>query len=104
MQRATPDPPREALYVDALATGRPHRRCGVGRALLAAAEDEARSRSLIRIGLETEVDNIAARGLYETCGFVAGPEGPRVRGLPRYVRYVKELGAITTHRASSART
>jgi ribosomal protein S18 acetylase RimI-like enzyme len=94
MQRATPEPARESLYVDAIATGRSFRRLGIGRALLAAAEQEARDRGLIRIGLETEVTNTPARGLYESCGYVAGPEGARVPGLPRYVRYVRELGAL----------
>jgi len=93
MQRATPVPPRESLYVDALATAPAFRRSGVGRALLAAAEEHARRHGLIRVALETEVTNAPARALYESCGFVAGAEGPRVRGVPRYIAYVRELGA-----------
>ena len=39
MQRAIPESPPEALYIDALATAPEFRRQGVARALLAAAED-----------------------------------------------------------------
>ena len=102
MQRATPQPAHESLYVDAIATAPTFRRLGVGRAMLAAAEQEARDRGLIRVGLETEVTNTPARGLYESCGYVAGPQGARVPGLPRYVRYVRELGAIGGDRARRA--
>jgi GNAT superfamily N-acetyltransferase len=93
MQRAIPGSRGEALYVDALATAPEHRRHGVARALLAAAEDEARRLGLIRISLETEVANEPARRLYESCGFLATAEGRRVRGVPRFVSYQRELGA-----------
>ena len=93
MQRATPAPPRESLYVDALATAPPFRRRGVASALLGAAEEQARRHGLVRVALETEVTNAPARALYERCGFVAAAEGPRVRGVPRYIAYVRELGA-----------
>ena len=93
MRRALPASPREALYVDALATAPDYRRQGVARALLAAAEVEARRIGLIRIALETEVDNNPARRLYESCGFVSASDGRRVRGVPRFVSYVRDLGA-----------
>ena len=92
MQKALPESPREALYVDALATAPDHRRRGVARSLLAAAAEESRSIGLIRVCLETEVDNTPARTLYESCGFVAAAEGRTVRGVPRFVSYVQELG------------
>ena len=44
-----------------------------------------------RVSLETEVDNEAARALYERCGFEPGEAGRQLRGLPRYVAYVKHL-------------
>jgi GNAT superfamily N-acetyltransferase len=66
-------------------------RRGVGRALLAAAEDRAGRLGLGRVSLETEVDNDPARSLYESCGFTPGEVGRPLRGLPRYVAYVKLL-------------
>jgi ribosomal protein S18 acetylase RimI-like enzyme len=93
MQRAIPESPREALYVDALATAPEFRRRGVARALLAAAEEEARRQGLIRVCLETEADNRPARRLYKSCGFVVVADGRRVRGVPRFVSYVREIGA-----------
>ena len=93
MQRAIPEAPREALYVDALATAPEYRRRGVARALLTAAAEEARPLGLIRVCLETEVANEPARRLYESCGFIATAEGRRVRGVPRFVSYVREIGA-----------
>ena len=93
MQRAVPDAPLEALYVDALGTAPEYRRQGVARALLATAEQEARQFGLIRVGLETEVSNTAARNLYESCGYLPSAQGRRVRGLPRFLSYVREMGA-----------
>ncbi len=103
VQRATPGPPREAMYVDALATAPAFRRRGVGRALLAAAENEARDFGLIRVALETEVTNAPARALYERCGFLAGAHGRRVRGVPRYVGYVRELSAVRSMTGATRR-
>ncbi len=93
MRRALPRSAPEALYVDALATAPDYRRQGVARALLAAAEAEARRIGLIRICLETEVENTPARSLYESSGFVLRAEGRRVHGVPRFVSYVREIGA-----------
>ena len=94
MRRAIPESPREALYVAALATAPEFRRRGVARALLDAAADEARRLGLIRICLETEADNVPARRLYESCGFLLAAHGRRLRGVPHFVSYVRELGAI----------
>jgi GNAT superfamily N-acetyltransferase len=91
MERATPAPAAESLYIDALGTAPAFRRRGVARALLAAAEDRARHLGLGRVSLETEIDNEAARALYESCGFQPGQVGRQLRGLPRYVAYVKHL-------------
>ena len=91
MERATPAPAAESLYVDALGTAPAFRRRGVARALLTAAEGRARDLGLGRVSLETEVDNEAARALYERCGFEPGEAGRQLRGLPRYVAYVKHL-------------
>jgi ribosomal protein S18 acetylase RimI-like enzyme len=43
---------------------------GIGRALLAAAEDEARRRGLPYISLMVTEDNAAARAIYERAGYV----------------------------------
>jgi ribosomal protein S18 acetylase RimI-like enzyme len=91
MERATPAATADSLYVDALGTAPEYRRRGVGRALLAAAEDRAGRLGLGRVSLETEVDNDPARSLYESCGFTPGEVGRPLRGLPRYVAYVKLL-------------
>ena len=95
MERATPAPAAESLYIDALGTAPAFRRRGVARALLAAAEDRARRLGLEPVSLETEVDNDAARALYERCGFEPGEVGRQLRGLPRYVAYVKYLRPAT---------
>jgi ribosomal protein S18 acetylase RimI-like enzyme len=94
MQRAIPESPHEALYVDALATAPEFRRRGVARALLGAAADEARRLGLIRVCLDTEVANDPARRLYDSSGFLVAAQGRRARGVPRFVSYVRELGAI----------
>jgi ribosomal protein S18 acetylase RimI-like enzyme len=64
----------EELYVVPGRRGR-----GLGRALLEAAMDHARERGTARIDLNTSVDDVAARALYESAGFTnreSGPEGP----------------------------
>jgi len=45
------------------------RRRGAGRALLEAAEGEARRRSLPYMALMVTQENAAARALYESCGY-----------------------------------
>lgn len=54
---------------------------GLGRALLEAAMDHARQRGAARIDLNTSVDDVAARALYESAGFTnreGGVEGPQM--------------------------
>ncbi|WP_328323686.1 GNAT family N-acetyltransferase [Kribbella sp. NBC_00382] len=46
-----------------------HRRSGGGRALLAAAEDWARSQNLPRLFLDTRDDLVEARAFYASAGF-----------------------------------
>ena len=90
--RAAPRPPLRALYVDALATAEPYRRRGAGRALLAAADEEARRRRLDRVALETELTNQAAQALYESVGFRPTDRRGPTEELPGFVSYVKDLG------------
>jgi ribosomal protein S18 acetylase RimI-like enzyme len=64
----------EELYVVPELRGR-----GLGRALLEAAMRHAKERGADRIDLNTSVDDVAARALYESAGFTnreGGPEGP----------------------------
>ena len=46
------------------------RRRGVGTALVAAAEDEARARGFHDLRLDVSVDDDVARALYRKCGYV----------------------------------
>jgi ribosomal protein S18 acetylase RimI-like enzyme len=55
----------QGLGVDPACQGR-----GVGRALLEAAADEARSRGARKLSLRVLSRNVTARRLYERCGFV----------------------------------
>ena len=62
------------LYVAPARRGR-----GDGRALLEAALERARARGAAWIDLGTSEDDVAARSLYESCGFSdreGGPDGP----------------------------
>ena len=89
--RAAPSPPASAFYVDALATDPGFRRRGAARALLAAAEDEARQRRLPAIALDTTIANEPARALYASEGFDEVAYRPPGRGLPGFVALVKPL-------------
>jgi GNAT superfamily N-acetyltransferase len=60
---------RPLLNVHDLAVLPEFRGRGVGRALLAAAEERARARGCAKLTLEVREDNARARGLYEQCGF-----------------------------------
>jgi len=62
------------LYVAPASRGR-----GLGRALLEAAIEAARARGSDHMDLGTSEDDIAARSLYESLGFInreGGPDGP----------------------------
>jgi ribosomal protein S18 acetylase RimI-like enzyme len=64
----------EELYVVPSLRGR-----GIGRALLGAAMDMARSEGATHMELGTSEDDAAARALYESAGFTnreGGPDGP----------------------------
>jgi GNAT superfamily N-acetyltransferase len=57
------------LNVHDLAVVPPRRGNGVGRALLAAAEERARARGCCKLTLEVQDDNGPARSLYSSFGF-----------------------------------
>ena len=92
----SPHPPPGMLYVDALATAPAHRRRGVATALLADAERLARDAGLKGLALDTEIENRAARALYERYGFTQRGLRPapdertaRAVGGSGFVGYVK---------------
>lgn len=66
-----PDCWLEDLYVRESARGR-----GVGRALLEAAVERARSRGCRRIELDVNEENQAALALYRAAGFTLEPKPP----------------------------
>ena len=87
----TASPPTRSLYVDSIATDERMRRRGVARALLARADELARSQGLLRVALDTDVENTPARHLYESSGFIGVAETRPRGGLPGFVSYVKTL-------------
>jgi ribosomal protein S18 acetylase RimI-like enzyme len=89
--RASPRPPAEALYVDALATAAGFERRGAARALLAEAERQARVRGLATLALDTTIGNDAARALYASVGYEEVAYRAAGRGLPGFVALVKPL-------------
>ena len=89
--RASPSPPRAALYVDALATDPRLRRRGAARALLAEAEHQARRRGLPAVALDTTIVNESARRLYASAGYDEVAYRPSAYGLPGFVALVKPL-------------
>jgi putative acetyltransferase len=64
---------------------------GIGRALLAALEAEARRLSLARLVLETGVRQLAAMALYESAGFSRIPPFGEYVGSPLSVCMAKVL-------------
>lgn len=89
--RASPTPPAEALYVDALATAPAFERRGAARALLAEAERQARTRGLAAVALDTTISNEPARTLYAGEGYREVSYRAAGRGLPGFVALVKPL-------------
>jgi ribosomal protein S18 acetylase RimI-like enzyme len=77
---------RPLLNIHDLAVLPAYRGKGVGRALLAEAERQARGRGCCRLTLEVQDDNTRARSLYERFGFsdfVVGASAPtRFMGKP----------------------
>lgn len=65
----TPAPPRDTLYVDALAVAGEARRSGVATALLAAADELAAAVGARAVALDTGLENAPAQALYAALGF-----------------------------------
>ncbi|TAN02889.1 MAG: GNAT family N-acetyltransferase [Rhodanobacteraceae bacterium] len=79
-----------------LAVGAHARGTGLGRALLAAAETDARARGCTSMRLEVRVDNPAAIALYERRGYARGAREARFYedGADAW-RYAKPLAPVT---------
>jgi ribosomal protein S18 acetylase RimI-like enzyme len=63
------DDPSAYAYVSDLVVRAVHRRCGIGRRLLSAAEGHARSRGMRSLRISVLARNDAARSLYGSAGF-----------------------------------
>lgn len=60
---------------------------GIGRQLLSAVADHAERYDFCRVTLEVRSDNVVARGLYDSMGFVAGtPVGVQMEFLTKSLR------------------
>ena len=88
--------PQDELYIAHLAVGELFRRQGIGLLMLERAEKKARDHGLPKLSLLTEIENSAARTLYEKFGFVVMeeilfPEQMPYTGSKGDVRMVKIL-------------
>jgi ribosomal protein S18 acetylase RimI-like enzyme len=86
-----PEPPADALYVDALATDERFRRRGVASALLGVADERARALGLKKLALDTTASNAGARALYEGYGFRLTGELPAGPVIPAVVFYERDV-------------
>lgn len=87
----TPPAPRDALYVDALATDPRFRRRGVATALLRAAEERAHHAGLNAVALDTAERNLPAQALYESFGMEHSGRSQGVGDIPGAIAYVKRV-------------
>src|SRR3954469_7551594 len=94
----SPHPPLDAYYVDALAVEADFRRRGIAKTLLTIAEREAAREGCARIALDTGLQNLGARALYDAYGFREreirrAPDDRTARALggPGFVGYLKDI-------------
>jgi ribosomal protein S18 acetylase RimI-like enzyme len=74
LDRLTPPVPADSVYVASLAVAPAARGRGVGSALMAAVEAEARCRGAARLALDVSRANAGGRAFYARLGFAeAGP-------------------------------
>lgn len=64
------EPRRRRAHLQSIASHPETRRSGIGRALLAAAEQAARAVGMAEIELEIREDNLPALGLYRSQGYL----------------------------------
>jgi GNAT superfamily N-acetyltransferase len=73
LDRLTPAVPADSVYVASLAVAPGARGRGVGSALMAAVEAEARRRGAARLALDVSRANAGGRAFYTRLGFVEAP-------------------------------
>lgn len=88
--------PADEFYIAHLAVEEKFRRQGIGWQLLEHAEQKARDKGFLKLSLLTEVENTAARALYEKFGFkltetILFPELEKETGTVGDVRMIKIL-------------
>jgi aminoglycoside 6'-N-acetyltransferase I len=76
------DPTRPVGYIEGWYVAESHRHRGVGRKLLAAAEDWARSQGCVEVGSDTWIDNEVSQRVHEALGYEV---------VDRCVHYRKKL-------------
>ena len=86
----------DEYYVSNLAVLPEHWGRGIGRSLLARAEEKARAAGLAACSLVVEMDNVRARGLYERTGYrvvksYPTPQLAKTMGSSGHLRMVKFL-------------
>jgi len=93
-----PAPPPDAYYVDALAVAPGWRRRGIAHQLLDVAHEQARRAGLPCLALDTGLQNMGARRLYEAYGFgereirrAPNDRTARALGGPGFVGYLKAV-------------
>jgi GNAT superfamily N-acetyltransferase len=64
----------EDCWIEDVFVAEAARGSGLGRAMVRAALDRAGERGCRRADLDTDADNLPARRLYESLGFVTGPQ------------------------------
>ena len=96
--KVSPKPPGGSWYVDGLAVSPHHRRKGVARILLDAAERDGRRAGASLLALDTGFENEGAQALYRGAGFdqrleSAAPDAETAAALGGlgFVSYVKAL-------------
>jgi aminoglycoside 6'-N-acetyltransferase I len=76
------DPSRPVGYIEGWYVAENHRHRGIGRKLLAAAEDWARSQGCVEVASDTWIDNEASQRVHEALGYEV---------VDRCVHYRKKL-------------
>jgi len=70
------------------------RRAGVATALVTALADEAKRRGAVRIFLEVNENNVAAKSLYDKFGFTVSYRRPNYYGAEAALVMIKEIDQI----------